>query len=354
MVKSFPWRITSLEAAEVLVKPLSSWLTDFQSDTLFGHLAWMYRYMKGESKLEELLNQMSRGGTLLISSAFPEGFLPRPVLPITSVEEKRQIISELKSTLSQLNSEQNSKPYRRQTAIAKAKKLRKLKYLPESVIQASVNQLSELNITKQLCKHLFEQDQEIDKKITSCTNLKVSIDRRTMTAREGLLYSQKEFWISGRLRIFFKSNLIDVETFKEIIENIGRFGFGKKASSGKGCFAVPEVKPLNLPEASEPNGFLTLSNYIPNPGDYQSGWYSIFTKYPKVGAEMASLNKGYFCKKAMVMYEPGSVFLTDKIQTSYGELIEGVYPEANNLVKQYSFAFPLKVRVFNGDEELLT
>jgi CRISPR-associated protein Csm4 len=342
-----------LEAVEVLIKPLSSWLTDFQSDTLFGHLAWMYRYMKGESRLEELLDQMSAGGILLVSSAFPEGFLPRPVLPVTSVEEKGQIISELKSTLTQLSGERNSKLHQ-QIAMAETKKLRKLKYLPETVIQASVNQLSELNVTKQLCKYLFEQNQEIDKKITSHTNLKVSIDRRNMTAREGLLYSQKEFWTSGRLRIFFKSNLIDVETFKEIMENVGKFGFGKKASSGKGCFTISEVKPLNLPEASEPNGFLTLSNYIPNPGDYRSSWYSIFTKYPKVGIEMAFSNKGCFCKKAMIMYEPGSLFLTDKIQTGYGGLIKGVYPPASDVVKQYSFAFPLKVRVINDDKKLLT
>ena len=44
-----------MDYAKITIKPTSPFITSLQSDTIFGHFAWGYRYCFGENRLKELL-----------------------------------------------------------------------------------------------------------------------------------------------------------------------------------------------------------------------------------------------------------------------------------------------------------
>ena len=53
--------------------------TPLHSGTLFGHLCWAWHYRDGETGLGRWLEGLA-DDPLLISDAFPAGYLPRPLL----------------------------------------------------------------------------------------------------------------------------------------------------------------------------------------------------------------------------------------------------------------------------------
>ena len=66
---------------KLTVRPLTSFRTPLQSDTIFGHLLWALRYTEGEDALVAFLNRYRDGEPpLLVSAGFPAGTLPVPVL----------------------------------------------------------------------------------------------------------------------------------------------------------------------------------------------------------------------------------------------------------------------------------
>ena len=75
---------------KLTIRPLTSFLTPLQSDTIFGHLLWALRYTEGEDALVAFLNRYRDDEPpLLVSAGFPEGTLPVPVLQ-PQPEEHRQ------------------------------------------------------------------------------------------------------------------------------------------------------------------------------------------------------------------------------------------------------------------------
>lgn len=79
-----------MEFFKIKICLTSSLLTPFHSDILWGHICWALRYI---SDLQEFLDAYSSDEPpLLISNAFPEGYLPYPVLPIMKKEEAKCLI----------------------------------------------------------------------------------------------------------------------------------------------------------------------------------------------------------------------------------------------------------------------
>jgi CRISPR-associated protein Csm4 len=78
-------------------KPLSSLSTPLQSDTIFGHLCWAVNYLwaeKDKNKLTDFLNALKKTPCLILSSAFPAGSLPKPVIPV-----KDELLDDLRNIL---------------------------------------------------------------------------------------------------------------------------------------------------------------------------------------------------------------------------------------------------------------
>nr|WP_051273735.1 hypothetical protein [Desulfotruncus alcoholivorax] len=125
---------------------------------------------------------------------------------------------------------------------------------------------------------------------------------------------------------------------------LGRTGLGKRKSTGKGSFDVTGIDKCNLFEAIDnPNAFLSLSNFVPAPGDPTEGNYRVMVKYGKLGEEFA-LSKHPF-KHPLLMIQAGSVFrVQGMVRAYYGYMIEDIAP-AHPEVLQYALAFSVPVRL---------
>ena len=66
-------------------------------DTVFGHVCWGIARRKGNEGLDEFLSECSRPGdpAFAVSSAFPQGYLPRPIL--REKEQEDESLSEYSS-----------------------------------------------------------------------------------------------------------------------------------------------------------------------------------------------------------------------------------------------------------------
>ncbi len=314
---------------QIQFRPKSSFLTQVQSDTLFGHFCWYLLYSKGEAELKDFLSFVREGGQFAFSSAFPVNLFPKPILKPLTLEERDQIIDDF------FNGS-------RIKAATKLKKFNKLSFIPAVVLGKNINNLSEKNLLESYLSHA-DNEHGSDMKSAELI-IKNTINRYSNTALEGNLYSQEEVFYDTDLRIIFYSDLYDKECIKDFFEYLEKTGFGKNKSTGKGQLELGAVNEVNLPIADDPNAFMSLSNYVPAVNDPSKGTYEIFTKYPKVGGDLAISDEGCW-KKPILMYKPGSVFNIDKpLKNTYGSFVDNIY-EPNPEVVQCGCALPFGVRL---------
>jgi CRISPR-associated protein Csm4 len=78
-----------MKSYKVTLKLTSPYATDWQADTIWGHLCWALRFTYGESALTDFITKYEKGEPpLLVSNGFPGDFLPRPILPDKPVTER--------------------------------------------------------------------------------------------------------------------------------------------------------------------------------------------------------------------------------------------------------------------------
>lgn len=65
----------------ITVKLLSSIVTPLKGDTIWGHIVWGIADYEGEAAVTEFLQQEKKQPQLLVSSAFPHGFICKPYPP---------------------------------------------------------------------------------------------------------------------------------------------------------------------------------------------------------------------------------------------------------------------------------
>jgi len=69
-----------MQTVRIKLKLKSTFITDWQSDTLFGHLCWVVMRSEGEDGLKEFLQPfMERRPPFLLSNGFPGDWLPSPL-----------------------------------------------------------------------------------------------------------------------------------------------------------------------------------------------------------------------------------------------------------------------------------
>jgi CRISPR-associated protein Csm4 len=86
------------------------------------------------------------------------------------------------------------------------------------------------------------------------------------------------------------------------------------------------------------NGFVSLSPFVPAPGDPTDGCWSLAVKYPKFSPE-APVTHPF--KGRVVMFRPGSAFrVSGRIRPLYGRIIEGLRTEFPDAV-HYALALPV-------------
>lgn len=89
-------------------------------------------------------------------------------------------------------------------------------------------------------------------------------------------WSCDESWLDGDYHFYIYSNLFDLADIQKLTELVLKSGLGAKRSVGKGQFkllGIEEVDHIGN-QVDNPNGYMVISDYIPNKDDSTLGIYT--------------------------------------------------------------------------------
>ncbi len=291
------------------IKPLSSFLTPWQADTIFGSICWVIAWRDGEEALTNfLLEYKNYNPIFVLSDGMPGDLLPAPFnLPhmMTKTDNREEY--------------------------EKGKKLKKILWISQEKFES---------VRK---GHIQGDLLEDCKPFKTFTTLHSSINRVTgTTGEEGSLFEIQEHALETSLStisIYLKIRDGWEEKVFSLFNDLSLMGYGKKKSVGKGSFQIEgDLERFETFERSEDsNGFVTLSNFVPSPNDPTEGYYKTMVKYGKLGGEFTFSENPF--KKPLMMLSAGSSFRVEgNIKPFYGKMIENISP-AKSYVIHYGYAF---------------
>lgn len=300
---------------EFKLKPTSPWMTPWQADTLFGHLAWEMYYEEGEEALQNWLEQFDNAPPLLMSDGFVGEWLPRPLLPIIRKQNRltieEVIVSKKRKGLNWMKREDIiSGKWENEEVLSKAGELKKITQL-HNVINRHQGSSFEKN-------GLYEQPAYILPK-----------DETTISIYIGT------------------QNKMELRRFSHYLKKISLVGYGKRKTVGMGQFEITEIiDRTNWFNGRDCNAVMWLAHGVPSELDPIKGCYKIDTKYGKLGEGHIELGTPF--KKPLTRICPGAVFLQENINKCYaGRMIYHI-TEANPKVVQYGYTLTLPIKL-DGD-----
>jgi CRISPR-associated protein Csm4 len=298
-----------MKTYRIRLKPMAPWSTPWDADTLFAAFAWQVLRSGGVGSLREFLGQFQAGTPpFVLSSAFPEGWLPCPLS--VEVEDLR-----------------DSNVKRKRPTFIPEGQFRALITKPASIIPPATPP---------------------PEPILSRSRLQAAIDRVTgTTGGEGSLFEVDEWClkesVSKHLTVFVKTQ--DGPDFVHtLLESLSREGFGKKRSSGRGAFKLVDDPELCewMDSTDGTNAFVSLSPFVPAEGDPADGRWGLIVKYPKFSPEAPVANP---FKGRLAMLRPGSVFRAQQpVRPFYGKMITNLKSDFPNSV-HYALAFAIPARL---------
>ena len=131
-----------------------------------------------------------------------------------------------------------------------------------------------------------------------------------------------------------------LEEIKDKLNLIGKSGFGKKSSIGKGQFEVEVDENFKGFKTFDTNYYLTLSSAVFD--GVKNAFYDVWTKFGK----FHSSNTPF--KKPVVFAKPSAIIQTDK-KEYIGKAVDNGYNETS-FVSGYSIIIPIKdlpCKIFN-------
>ncbi|MDM7999849.1 MAG: hypothetical protein QUS33_07595 [Dehalococcoidia bacterium] len=293
----------------------------WQSDTIFGHLCWALRYLEGEDALNGLLDAY-RNGTppLIVSDGFPGDLLPNPILPPSTDVAGKSVNEQMRN-------------------FEIARESRKAQWLSLDGFNAVIR--GEMPIA--------------GRQPTPRTRvtLKNQISRLTGTTGGGgyLFEFEETYWRDGKadlareipVSIYLKVKDGFETRAEQLFGFLAAQGYGKRKSVGYGEIASMEFGEFRgFEPPGNPNGFVTLSHFVPAHGDPHDGYWRVLVKYGKLGEEFAVGNNPF--KRPLVMLTPGSVFRCEgSPREYYGRWVKDICAKPG--VGQYAFAFPVPMRL---------
>lgn len=295
--------------------PQSAMGTPLVGDTLFGQLCWAVRNRFGEARLTALLEDYTEQRPfMVVSDAFPQGFLPLPTLPSkfwqTKTETDRKSLK--KAQWVNIEDAENSE----------------VKFWQECALQANFK---------------FEKESQ--------DQFHNTIDRQTNTTGEGQFapYSTELTWFGTAqkfdLYIVLDEVRFSLEELQQVLNDVGSFGFGRDASIGLGKFQCTHPQAVNFLQQNA-NCYLTLANCAPqNLGlNKEYCYYQITTRFGRHG-DIQALSSNPF-KKPIILAKPAAIFTPEKYEPRLflGNGLSGISHAQLNAVHQgYAPVFNLFV-----------
>ena len=303
--------------------PQSAMGTPLVGDTLFGQLCWAVRNRFGEARLTALLEGYTEQRPfMVVSDAFPQGFLPLPTLPSKFWQTKTE-------------TDRKSLKKAQWLKIDDAEKSA-VKFWQECALQANFK---------------FEKESQ--------DQFHNTIDRQTNTTGEGQFapYSTELTWFDSvqkfDLYIVLDENRFTLEDLQQVLNDVGSFGFGRDASIGLGKFQCINPQAVNFLQQNA-NCYLTLANCAPqNLGlNKEYCYYQITTRFGRHG-DIQALSSNPF-KKPIILAKPAAIFTPEKYEPRLflGNGLSGISHAQPNAVHQaYAPVFNLFVDFKDKDHK---
>ncbi|MBN2837220.1 MAG: hypothetical protein JXM74_00515 [Fusobacteriaceae bacterium] len=308
------------------IKPLSSYITPWQSDTFIGHLFWAIKYIEGDDFLEQLINESKNfNPPFIFSDGLLEKFLPKPDYPFL----KRTELIKLGEKVFEKDS------------YTQLKKVKKINTICEDEFMEYINGCNAKRFIENNLNRLKNKEEiKVKSSIKAVNSTHNVINRLTGTTTENSLFTMVEYSIKGNLEFFIKLRKdFPIEKLENYINYVSLNGFGKKASTGKGAFEIISLEEFEGFSVKNPNAFMVLSNYIPKDGDYDETLsVKTLTKYGKVGGNEEELP----FKKPFICFEKGSIFKGSP-ENIKGQLLEDLHYDKN--IVQFGIPYIVEVRV---------
>ena len=282
--------------------------TPLASETLWGHVAWGYRYRHGEQALSDWLARYDNGETpLVISDPLPTGFVPRPQLPPEPKPAMR--------------------PSTEQANLSK--RLGKVQWISHDGWMNCAHDLSPATV-----QHAILQEKAPPEPVTEAV-AHAGINRLTGgTAAEGggLLYSTEQTYYLDNGRVFdvWAASPESLDTVREWFEDGVIGGYGRDGATGQGHFVINDVVPAQLPEVNEPNALVLLGSFVPKPSDPAPGFVNFGVHCGRLGGDFAigptpdgNVQRQ---KHPVCCLRRGTVLLSTDPPQIVGRVLSGVHP----------------------------
>lgn len=298
---------------EIIVKPLSGFGTPLKGDTIFGHFCWQAAYDASllRGGLDKWIACYGERPFAVFSSAWPKlkdngkffYAFKRPDLPLSflfppSSNDRKKIFEELKEN--------------------KKKKWMKVNK-DLSLMPGSVEYLKDEDLVKTPEKQVAEKSGKTmrgkrhQKFYADFIQQHNTINRITMTTGEGMFAPFTEtaffYYPETELVVFvlLDEEATDIERVCAAIENIGKFGFGRDASTGCGRFDLAKPVKLSLPSADSCNACYALAPTVPQKDVFSDCYFTPFVRFGKHGDALATSENPF--KNPVLMADEGAVFI---------------------------------------------
>lgn len=299
---------------EIIVKPLSGFGTPLKGDTLFGHFCWQAAYdpslLKGG--LNKWVARYKERPFAVFSSAWPK------------IEENKKFFYALKSPNMPISFLFPTPNKNKQEAIKEFKENRKKKWMRVNERLSLDLDSVEYMTNKDLAEKAYRQatydtrrimrgdlNQEVCLEFLQQHN---TINRMTMTTGKGMFAPFTEtslfYYPESELAIFvlIDEEAADIEKVCKALENIGKFGFGRDASTGCGRFELGEYDELTLPSVESSNACYVLAPVVPEKDLFSHYYFTPFVRFGKHGDFLATSINPF--KEPILMAAEGSIFVT--------------------------------------------
>ena len=300
----------SMKLYKVTITPTSSFMTSLKGDTLFGQFCWAVFYACEENKLKGLLETYKEGKPfVIVSDAFPVGYLPKPKMPM-------RLLKELKSE--------------------KKKNRKKLWLTKEELLEGEYEKA--------------RSNRAINNRDQFSVTIHNALNYKTFQTEQGFdPYGLKGMSLSTKEIYFLLDECqLTEQEFRTSLTLFSTMGYGKKASIGKGRFEIEKIEEESF--GGQSNAFMTLSPFSPQGIEAKEIFYEPFTRFGKFGASRATKNA---FKKPLLLADVASVVIFEEEQACayVGKTIDRLSTvlEYDDTVHQgYSIVVPIGVE----DEKL--
>lgn len=346
-----------MKVYEITLKPVTGFGTSLKGDTIFGHFCWQIAYderLLGKT-IDDLLSSYNIKPFAVFSSAYPkfcEGTeyiyaLKTPDLPLDKLftlpdDNKKDKIEKRKEYKA-----------KRWMIIKEGKRLlpfQESEFLNDQKLLSKAKS----NLTDETRKEMRRAGAK--NFIAIFSQPRNTINRHTgTTGEEGFApfeVEQHVYYPETELALFvgIDETVININQVMEGLDRIGKFGFGKDASTGLGRFELGEESEIVLSEigSESPNACYTLAPCVPEKDTFSDMFFAPFTRFGRHGDVLAKSSNPF--KNPVIMADEGGVFIPKSHEVFdkpyIGRAVMNVSKAEPKAVTQgYSLYIPVKVEV---------